>query len=258
MIWELACHRLRLLTRQKVFWLGAVVSVAIVLLSYLLAQISFVKPEKIFWDFSLGAAFLLQVFLALFLASFLFAEEREKRTLHWVLSLKVSRGDWIAGNFLGLGFALSLLHLLASFLIFGVGFFFPEKPDLLLAAQSLFLSLLESWVILSLALFVSFWVRSILALSFTAILVFFLHSQDSLRRILTDPVSGRFTDNRGLEILLYLTRLFPPLQWFDLRDLVGYKEALPLLSFVGLCATALVWTFVYGLLSKWKFERLDL
>ena len=258
MIWEMAALRLRLLLRQKIFWMGLGLSAATVLLSVLFANISFAKPEKIFWDLSLGGAFVLQIFLATYLGAFLFNDEKEKRTLHWALSLDVSRAAWMGGNFLGMSVGLFCMALVSSIIIFFASFLFSVTPDMWLVCQTLVLTSVEAVVVMAMAFFLSLYVRPFLSQVFALILVLFLHSQDSLRLILLDPVSGRFVDNRGLGIILYVLRLFPPLQWFNLRDLVGYEGALEAAPFFGIFATGLIWIFVFLMFSKIRFERLDL
>jgi ABC-type transport system involved in multi-copper enzyme maturation permease subunit len=258
MIGELAKFRFSLLSRQKIIWVAFGLSFLISLASYLMATLSFVEPQNVYWDLGLSSLFLLCSFLAVFLGAFLFFEEKKMRTLDWILSMKVSRGQWLVGNFLGISFNLIAIYIVGTLFLFLFAQFFSAEVPTKLILQASVLGLLETCLLLSMALLFGFVVRPLLAVFFVLLLFVFLHSQDSLRLILTDAVSGRFVENRGLSIVLQVSRVFPPLQWFDLRALVGYADALPLLNLGGIALSALLWTLVYLVFGKIYFDRMDL
>lgn len=71
--------------------------------------------------------------------------------------------------------------------------------------------------------FSNFFIRICLALILSATLTVFLHSQVSLMSILTDTQTGAFNKPMLQPVLQWVVPLLPPLEWFDLRVLVGYQ-----------------------------------
>jgi len=257
-LWLTFSLRARLLLRQRTLLGAVVLSFLVILLSLVLARISWVQPEKIFWDFSLSVLFVLAVFLSSYLAANLLREEQDRRTLHLVLSSGCSRGAWLVGNFLGMFAsvaAVTLAGFLFALLVAKVSF---QTSVPALAVTATLGIVLESAVLLALALFASFFVRPLLALLLTLALTVALHSLSSLQRVFTDPVTGGFLDTWPLRVLLKMATFFPPLEWFDLKPLVGYESTLPahyLVSMLGLC---LFWSGLYLVLAQVRFERMDL
>lgn len=250
--------RFWLMIRQKLGWMSFLVGIGLVLMSVVTARVSFVKPEKIFWDFSLGVIFLLQTGLAVYLGSQIYPDEKNRRTLHLLLSAGVSRGAWVWGNVLGLWTALSAIlafwfvsMALTSLFVFGQ---FPW----MMAFQTVLLMGLETLVLLAMGVLVSFIVRPLLALTATAALTALLHSLSQLQRVFTDPQVGVYIEEGLAKYFLFAARFLPPLEWFDLKPFVGFDAALPWATVLPLALVALLWAFVLNFAATLKFERMDL
>jgi ABC-type transport system involved in multi-copper enzyme maturation permease subunit len=258
LVLELAWLRVRLLLRQKLGWLSVAVGVGLVFLSLVTAQVSWVNPQKIFWDFSLAVMFVLQLSLAVYLGTQLFNDEKNRRTLHLLLSSGVSRSTWAIGNGLGIFVGLSAMNLL-WFLITAMtdALVFPAT-SWIMPLQAFLLLVVEVLVIVFLSMLLSFLLRPLLALAVSAALVIFVHSLESLERIFTDPNIGRFVDKAMASYVLELAKVLPPLHWLDLKSFVGYESALPWSQVLQLGAIGLLWAGLCVLAASLRFERMDL
>lgn len=257
-IWALASIRLRLLLRQKLGWISILVGCLLVLLSLSISNVSFVNPQKIFWDFSLGIIFIFQVGLAVFLGSQLYHEERGRRTLHLILSAGVSRFQWICGNALGIWLGLTLMSALWYLLTLGTSAIVFETDLAYMAFQAVLLMSLETLIIILMSMFLSFILRQMLGLAFSAILVVLLHSMGSIQRIFTDPQVGRFVDDNGVTAVMWAARLLPPLEWLDLKIFVGYESSVGWGFMSQMIALALCWSALLLSFSWLRFEKMDL
>lgn len=261
-IFHLCKLRAFLLLRQKMGLLSFLMGGAIVVLSYLFAEASFIRPQKIFWDFSLGGFFLGQVILSIYLGTQLVSEEGNRRTLHLVLCAGVSRSQWLIGNVLGLTLVLAVMNIAWTSLAFLANYFlFGDLLDLqgpwLIIQNQLFLSL-SAALILLLGMFFSVLLRPLLALFATSSLVLLIYSTDSIRRIFLDPESGRFVESRGIHWILWITKIFPPLNWLNLKDMVSYESSISSETFLVLVGSSLCWLVLLALGSVYVFDRKDL
>ncbi len=258
-LWAVIYLRLRLLLRQKLGWISLTVGAFMVFLSLIVARVSYVNPEKIFWDFSLSISFIMQMALAIYLGSQFFSDEKERRTLHLILSAGVSRGSWVVGNAVGIWLGLLAMNvfwyltsILAAWLIF------PEGLSLTMQTQAQMLLGAEILIVILMSFFFSLILRPLLALAVSAVLCIFLHSADNLTRVFTDQQVGRYIDDRGYDILTWIARLFPPLHWLDLKPLVGYEHSISWSLIGGLGSLAFLWALFFGVASVLRFEKMDI
>lgn len=257
-VWAIVALRLRLMLKQKLGWMTLVAGFIVIFLSGRIAISSFANPDKIFWDFSLGASFVVQAVLALYFSSQLVHDEQSRGTLALTLGASVSRAHWILGQ--GLGIWLGLLAMNFSWLLFSVLWSLVSfgPPSLLILFQVQILLAAEMAVVIFLALLASLFLRPLLALLSVSTLFVFLHSLSGLQRILSDPQSGAFVENRGLSVVLFLARFFPPLEWWDARAFVGYAAALDSLYFWKALGLAILWFLLLAQLCKGIFESKDI
>jgi ABC-type transport system involved in multi-copper enzyme maturation permease subunit len=258
MIFELAWLRVRLLLRQKLGWLSIGVGVALVFLSLVTAQVSWVNPQKIFWDFSLAVIFVLQISLAVFLGTQLFHDEKNRRTLHLLLSSGVSRTSWAIGNGLGIFAGLSAMAILWFVVTLITDSLAFEGLSLTMPLQTVLLLIVEVLVVVFFSMLLSFLLRPLLALAVSSSLVIFLHSLESLERIFTDPNVGRFVDKAMASYVLEIAKVLPPLHWLDLKSFVGYEASLPWIQVGQLGIMGVLWAGLCVLAASLRFERMDL
>lgn len=259
MIFEVIRFRLALLVRQKIAW-AALVSLAIfMVLAMMVANASFIKPLKIFWDFSLAINFILQVFMALFLSTQLYSEESNKRTLHLLLSSGLSRESWTVGNGLGIFLALQILNYFSfAFSLLLSRMAFGEVGTWVMAFQNYLLWSAESLILIFLGLALSFCVRPLLALLAAFSLVALLHNVAALQNIFLDEVTGRFVNDGGARVVLWIARLLPPLDWFDLKAFVNYEASFSWAYCAGMLGVGILWAALLATLGIERFKRMDL
>ena len=259
-IFALAYLRLRLLLRQKLGWISIGIGCLLVGLSILVANVSFVNPEKIFWDFSLGVIFVLQVGLSVLLGSQIYSDEKERRTLHLLLTSGVSRAHWIIGNAIGIWLALSLMNLLWFLLTLGTAALSFEVTTVgkVMALQAVLLISVETLVLILFSMFTSFFVRPLIALSASALATVFMHSLGSLQRVFTDPQAGILLQARVFSIVLWMGRALPPLEWLDLKSFVGYEAQMPWFYVAQMAGLGILWAILFAAFSWARFDRMDL
>jgi ABC-type transport system involved in multi-copper enzyme maturation permease subunit len=255
---SLAFLRCHLILRQRLGWASLLVGLGLVFLGAVTANVSYLQPVRIFWDFALGASFVLQCALALFLSTQLFGDEKQRRTLHLLLSAGLSRWDWLLGNALGIWLALIGIDLLWFAFSCGVAWLNFGAHSILVQSQVKLFQALELLVLIPLGLFASLWVRPLLALTLSISLATLLHALDSLQRVFTDPEAGRWVQAQLVSVVLWATRLLPPLHWFDVKGLVGYEPLVPWSLLGAALLVALAWSGLLSVAAWLRFERMDL
>ncbi len=254
----LARFRFQILLRQKIGWLALGIGFFLVLVAGRVAQASFVNPSKIYWDFSLGLSFVFQAGIAIYLASQLYAQELERGTLHMILAGAFSRSAWPWGQGLGLCAALGVVNVLWLAFSSLYAICFISGNPFLIIAQAQFLLSLEIMVVVFMTLLLSLFLRPLLCLITSIVLVVFLHSLSSLQSIMTDSQSGAFVESRGLSVVLWLARLLPPLEWWDIRSLVSYLPSMPIVYVLKMLLIAALWVLVFGMSAQRMLEKKDL
>ncbi len=235
----IAWQAVRGYVRDRVLHSVLLFSVLFVLFSFFLSSLTIVESRKILLDFGLSAISLMGVVLALFLGVTVIGTEMEKRTIYTVLSKPVRRSEYVLGKYLGAALISGLVHLLnlATLLLvllyLGEGF----PPGL---AAAVFLMILESLIVLAVALFWSL-VTSSLFLAASLTLALFLIGRSSLSlRVISEK-----TEQPVLKaILRFFYDLFPALDRFNIRELVAYGKPYP----EGMVATSSLYFLAYVIL----------
>ncbi len=257
-IYHLMVLRLFLMLRQKIGWMSLSIGVAVVIIAFIAADVSYLSPVKIFFDFALAASFLIQTFLAIYFGSSLFDDEKTRRTLHLVLSGGVSRLEWLTGNILGVWVALLLMDLVWSIVTISTGMLQFGFVPFEIFFQIKILQGMECLVLVSLATFFSLWVKPILALALTFSIALFSHSVNEVQKIFMDPITGRFVESSVFTIVYWASKILPPLEWFDIKPLVGYEGSIPWIVALGIAALGTIWSLLLIVASWLRFDRLDI
>jgi ABC-type transport system involved in multi-copper enzyme maturation permease subunit len=257
-ILRLAVLRIFLMLRQKLGWMSLLVGVAVVCISFVVADVSYINSGKIFFDFALSTSFLIQCFLAIYFGSNLFEDEKARRTLHLILSGGTTRLEWLVGNILGVWVALLLMDLVWFIVTLITAATQFGAPDLGIFVQIKILQGFEALVLVTLSMFFSLWVKPVLALALAFTVGVFSHSVNEIQSIFMDPISGRFIDSKAFSVVYWISKILPPFEWFDLKPLVGYEGPLPWLVALGLVALAIAWSTLLVAGSWLRFDRLDI
>lgn len=250
--------RIRLLLRQKLGWFALTAGFVFILLSLITAEVSYLAPEKIFLDLALGLSFVAQHFLAILLASQLFAEEQRSRTLHLVLSNGASREHWLWANALGLLFVICCVDLLwfaATWLCHSV-FFFGAWP--VLTFQIKLLQWASVAIVIGFTQLLSLLLRPLLAMAASASLVFFLYSNSAIEAIFADTTSGRFVSSTWALWIVKATEFLPQLEWLDWKVFLGSSDGKSWSVLFGLLLMSLLWTLFFAVASSMVLRKKDL
>lgn len=255
-IFWLACLRYLVYLRQRLGWMTLVVGLALVPLSMVIARASFVGPLKIFWDFSLGLSFLLQVILSTYLSSHVLEEERARKTLHILCAGRVTRSEWVFGQTLGIwalvvsmGLVWFAVSWVLSLVVFGA------SMDWILIQSQVLVSV-EVAILVSMGFCFSLYLRATLTWLALLALSLLLHSVSTLIGIFEEKFF-----QESMEVYEYVFKalyLLPPLEWFDLRLFVGYEAVFDWGSFFGIFSLGVAWTGFWLLLARRKMKQMDL
>lgn len=258
-VWQISKWRFFLLRRQKLILGSTVFGLVSLFVCFAVASSSFLLPQKVYWDFVLGFCFVALSFLSIFAGSTLLGDERQRRTLHLLLASGVSRRAWLWGNFCGIFAAHAALLLVWTVVACLFAAFLPSgdlSAALIVQAQVVFV--FELLIVTAMAMAFSFFLRPILAMVFVLVLVLFLHSQVSLLAVLGDNQTGAFNSPLLLPVLQWIVPLLPPLEWYDLRILVGYESTFPWGKVAGLVGMAIAWAVFWIEAGLLKFRKTDL
>ncbi|MBS1982780.1 MAG: ABC transporter permease subunit [Bdellovibrionales bacterium] len=255
---QVARLRFSLLWRQRLGWASLVAGILAALISLLFARVSYLKPQKIFWDFVLGASFVLQSLLMSYLASHAVADERNRRTLPLLIASGIPRGAWMLGQLLGLWLGVVALGFVWFVVAWVAGALGLGDPISLLPFESQWIVSMEMLVLAAAAALLSLFIRPVLAFTATLVLEAFLHSVGAIERIFTDPQTKRYIDDFGVRSVLKLSQFLPPLEWFDLRVLVGYRPYVSFGVMLELSLLAGLWFLLLSLAALRRFDRMDL
>ncbi len=254
---KLAFFKFKLLMKQKLGW--AAISAAFILIpfSLFLAVSSFVRPDKIYWDLTTSFSFIISILLASYLGSHLFYEEQQRKTLSFVLTLKNSRAEWIYGKLLGITFFLALTILCWTLLMVLGCYLYAGNFGPAILWQAQLLMFIEVLVILATSLFFSFFLRPLLAWALTLALMTVLHSKSYLELLVTE---ARYQDTTKwlYKGMLFVMNFLPPLEWWDIRMFVGFRESIDLKQMLTAISVGFAWSFIIIFLSKNKMEKMDL
>jgi ABC-type transport system involved in multi-copper enzyme maturation permease subunit len=250
--------RLKLLLRQKIGWLSALVGVLILFIALIMGNVSYVNPAKLFWDFALGVSFVAQNVLGVYLAVSLFEQEKTKKTLHLMLASGVSRFDWLVGNFLGLFLGLVLIDLFWFVFTWMMGAVSYEWSPGVLAIQLKMTQWGALAIVLSMSFLFSHLLRGLIALLLGYSVWLYLNATSSVERVFLDQTRAYLTDSTWALKIVEFTKFLPRLEWYDWKVFVGYAEGPGWEKLFLLLLMALAWTFFFLVATHEKFKRSDL
>lgn len=254
---NLALFRLKLLLKQKLGWGIVAAATAFFPFALFLAFSSYVRPDKIYWDLSLSFCYIVTVLLSTYLGSHLFHDELQRKTLSFVLTLKVSRSEWLIANWLGvgamLGISIGIWTLLLSLGSLSASGHLP--PAILIQAQ--FLLFTESLVILSLALLFSLYLKPLLSWFAVLAVVALLHSKSYLEILVLESNFSGVT-KLLYKVVLFVLNFLPPLEWWDIKIFVGFQDPFSWDQTLVMLGLTVAWSFIFLFASKTRMETMDL
>src|SRR4051794_26735286 len=124
----------------------------------LASQLTFIRPERVILDFGLSAVVISCAMIAIFTGSSLLGKEFERRTIYVALCHPITRPQFILGKFAGLGAVITLNWFLISvsyLALLGLSADRISEVYSFTLFIGLFLVLIQSMVISSIAIFFS-------------------------------------------------------------------------------------------------------
>lgn len=258
MITHLVLLRLRIMLRQKFAWMSFGVGFLLILLGYSMASVSFISPHKLYYNFALGVSFVCLHLIAIYQATQLFHDEKDRRTLQLLLVSGVSRVQWIVGNIIGLWCAYVLMDLLWLLLTLLVGGLALGDWGSVIVWQVKILQSFSVLIVLSFTFFFTLTLRPVLALASSTALTIFLYSVSSIESLFKDTQSGHLMQSDWALEVLKIAKVLPPLEWFDLKNFVGYENSVSWLLVLGVSTLGISWAGLFCLLAIARFRKLDL
>ncbi|MCI0542763.1 ABC transporter permease [bacterium] len=183
---------------------------------FYLSDASLGEDRRVLTSVGLGGIYLFGTFITLFLGATLLAKETEKKTLYFVLSRPISRAGMLAGKFFGLLASVSVSILILSLAYFialylKVGGFDAES------VLAISFQLLESSLLIAIIIFLSIFLRPVLATIAAIVVLYAGHSLTTLVAMAEkiNPLLGK--------LALIFSYIFPNLEKFNIRNDIIYN-----------------------------------
>lgn len=237
--------------RDKIILGGAFATVLILLFSAFVGSLSLGQEVRVVTDFGLTAVYLLQLFITFFVSVSLIQKEIVGKTIYLIVPKLERREYFLLGKAFGFLLALSVFSLVNSALLSivlvskGAAAFIP---GVLFAT---FFGLLESALLIFIAMFFSLFASPLLALLFT-VGVYLIGHSGSIILFLMKKFSGSYFMLGVLKLTYFV---LPNLDKLNVRNDVVYK-VFPTINNVVL---VILYTFCYVgflfVLTKKLFAR---
>lgn len=230
------------------FSLGA--ALIIFSLSFLFGSLSFSEQYRLLIHFGLLAIYLPNLLLVCFMASFALPREIERQTCHLILARHVSRPQFYLAKWFGL-FTFNAANIIILGFILWTLLEFKVSVSFLLGILSGLI--FETSLLLTLAMFLSLWVRPALTMLLTiAIWLVGNEIQDFLF----------FSIKAGYETPLFIAKIvektFPNLFCFNWRSVYFLENGISLNNYLWALTHAVAWITLSLSLGVLSFRRKDL
>lgn len=238
--------------RDKILLSAVFVIIAIILFSLFIASISLEQSTRMILDFGITAIYALQIFVAVFIGSMLMYREIERKTFYLLLPKPVTRTEIIIGKCLGLAGTIVVVTTLTTLALAALLYVESGSTYLLPLSVSVFLSTLESIILILISILFSGITSPILAAISTVSFFFIGHAGEIFRKIYMT------TDSIVVELLTRGVYYFlPNLEKFNIRNDIIYGT-LPSPTLIVLSTVyGLVYAALLLLVTKIFFTRKD-
>lgn len=212
-IFTIAKNTFRETARDRILLSAFFVIIAIILFSLFIASISIDQSTRMIVDFGLTAIYALQMFVAIFIGSMLIYKEIERRTFFLLLPKPITRTEIVIGKCLGLTATTILVTLLSTAALYAVLYIESGNIYFQPILLSVFLSTLESMILILISILFSGITSPILAAVSTIAIFFIGHAGEIFRTIFMT------TKSPSVEMITRaIYYLFPNLEKFSIRN----------------------------------------
>lgn len=251
-ILTIAKNTFRETIRDRILLSAFVVILAIILFTLFIASISLEQSTRMIVDFGVTAIYVLQIFVAIFIGSMLIYKEVERKTFFLILPKPIRTSEIIIGKCLGLTFTTIVVTLLSVAALFAILAFKGEHSFYLPILVSVFLSTLESVLIILISILFSGLTSPILSAIYTVAIFLAGHSSDALRAIF---IRSEYPFAQLVAKVGYY--IFPNLEKFNIRNDIIYGLLPGPLLFTLTILYALCYIVLVFLLAQLMFKKKD-
>jgi ABC-type transport system involved in multi-copper enzyme maturation permease subunit len=203
--------------RDRVLLSVFFVVIAIILFSLFIASISLDQSSRMVLDFGITAIYMLQIFVAIFIGSMLIYKEIERKTFYLLLPKPVTRTEVVIGKCLGLTTTVVAVTLLSAVALFTILLIQGDTLYIIPVLLSLFLSTLESAILILVSILFSSITSPILAAVSTFAVFLVGHAGEIFRYIFMMT---------KVPIIAWIAKgvyyLLPNLEKFNIRNDIVY------------------------------------
>lgn len=249
-IFIIAKNTFRETMRDRIVLAACALVFLMIAFSLFIGTISIDQDVRMIVDFSLTAIYILQIFVAIFIGSMLIYKEVERKTFFLILPKPIKIQAIIIGKCLGLTATTAVVTAVSTISLFIILFFKGGNLFFVPIIVSVFLSLIESSLIILISILFSTITSPILSAVYT--IGFFLigHSAEIYRSFMF-----QMAPSLKLYVLQGAYYLLPNLEKFNIRNDVIY-EKIPSLYVIFLTIIyALCIAVVLFLLTKINFKK---
>jgi ABC-type transport system involved in multi-copper enzyme maturation permease subunit len=223
--------------RDRVLLSALFVVVAIIIFTLFIGSISLDQSTRIIINFSVTAIYFLQIFVAIFIGSMLMYKEIERKTFYLILPKPIQRGAILVGKCIGLTVTTLFVSLISTAVLILILFLRNDTAHIAPIFASIFLSTLESVILILISMVFSSLTSPIMA-SIATIAVYFIgHAGPLFQRIFmtTDyPIVAN-----TLRAVYYT---MPNLEKFNIRNDIVYNTSIS----IPLVAVSTLYALVYA------------
>ncbi len=250
-VWIIAKNTYREIIRDRILYGLIVFSLIIVGASLALGQLSFSEQARISANFGMAAIHLCAIMLAIFVGSTLVYKEIEKQTILTLLVRPLNRMQFLLGKSIGLILIIASiimgLAVVQIFIFWGLGV--PVTENFFI---TMFGILIEAFVLMGFALFLSTLTSPVLVVSFSLGLFLIGHWIENLNFLAQKSSSTMFVAFAKLS-----TYSLPNLERFNWRESVIYGTKISMEEILLTAAYGLGWWLLLLVITSAIFRKKD-
>lgn len=239
------------LLRERFFAVGLIVALILVVLSYLLGNLSIDEANRILFNLGILAIELVTLSLGVFAGARLVSKEIELRTCQIILTRPLSRTYFLLGKWLGLFLFILSVLLSLSLLVLILG----GEPFHKISFLWIVLEIgLKSWLIMTVVFLCSLVLRPVLA-ALIGVSVYFLgHSIEDIKFFV--KVRGGADDPPA--IINILERITPRFDLFNWKSFYFLEKSFSEKQILLMISHYSVWIFFLLMLSLIAWRKKDI
>lgn len=221
--------------RDKILYNLVLFALVLISMSILLGTLTIGEQSRIVKDAGLAAINLVGIVIAVFVGIGLVAKEIERKTIYTILARPITRSQFLLGKYLGLAFII-MLNMGIMFSMFLATVWFSQTTVSGALFQSVQLMIVESLVIVAVAIFFSTFTSSTVSATMTLGIYIIGHLTSDLKAIAAksqNPVTEA--------IMTAIYYVCPNLEWLNIKGQASVGVAVPMAYEVSATAYGLLY-----------------